>query len=95
MSKVNEILERLHWQGGEIIKVSRVPQNQIDFREFSDEHCKSAKQQLLAEVLDIIGEDVDAQTRDKSGTSYGYDEIIDAENELRAELRKAAKERFK
>jgi hypothetical protein len=52
-----------------------------------------AKQQLLAEVLDMIGENQNPNKMD--GMILYADPVISIENELKDQIRKAAKERFK
>ena len=55
-----------------------------------------AKQQLLAEVLDTIGEDKEIPKRlvEKEHLSRSQ-RMVKSQNALRSRLRKAAKERFK
>ena len=57
---------------------------------------KEAKQQLLAEVLDMIGEDNEIPKRlvEKEHLSRSQ-RMVKSQNALRSQLRKAAKERFK
>ena len=60
---------------------------------YSTDGFKEAKQQLLTEVLDIIGENQNPNKMD--GMILYADPIISIENELKDKLRQAAKERFK
>ena len=69
---------------------------EVDYRKIhanglTEKHRESAKQQLLAEVIDIIGENFvnwgELSTEDQRLEAFG--------NEIKDQIRKAAKERFK
>ena len=65
------------------------------FEDGSEKHSTTAKQQLLAEVLDMIGEDEEQLLPNPANDNYDAIQRLVGRNQQRAQLRQAAKERFK